>query len=262
MRMFRSAILPCLLLLPLCVTLPAKGLTLGREGTAFSRAVSPFRFSNGTAESRALPMPLAVLFLEQNAAAEKTEESGGDETAQFKHSGSVKMISRLTGLSEDGAYWLAVIINFAIVAGVIVWASKKNLPVVFRNRTSSIQKAIEEARKASEDANQRLAQIESRLGRLDEEISQMRTTSEKEAAAEEERIRSAAMEDAKRIVESAEQEIATATKSARRELTSYAADLAVTLATKQIHVDAPTDQALVRRFASQLSDDGGNGKKS
>ena len=38
--------------------------------------------------------------------------------------------------------------------------------------------------------------------------------------------------------------------------------LAVTLATKQIHVDAPTDQALLRRFASQLSNDGGNGKKS
>jgi F-type H+-transporting ATPase subunit b len=199
---------------------------------------------------------------EQSASSKAKSEDAGDETAQFKHSGSVKLISRLTGLSEDGAYWLAVIINFAIVAGVIVWASKKNLPAVFRNRTASIQKQIEEARKASEDANQRLTQIESRLGRLDEEISQMRATSEKEAAAEEERIRNAALEDAKRIVDSAEQEIATAAKSARRELTAYAADLAVTLATKQIHVDAPTDQVLVRRFASQLSKDGGNGKNS
>jgi F-type H+-transporting ATPase subunit b len=164
-------------------------------------------------------------------------------------------------LSEDHAYWLAILINFAIVVAVIVWASKKHLPAVFRSRTSSIQKSIEEARRASEDANRRLSDIESRLGRLSDEIAQMRLTSEKEAAAEEERIQRAAEEDAKRIVESAEQEIAAAAKAARRELTSYAADLAVTLATKQIQVDAPTDQALVRRFASQLSK-GGNGKKS
>ena len=192
----------------------------------------------------------------------KAEESGSaDETAQFRHSGSVRLLSRLTGLSPDGAYWLAVFINFGVVVVAIVWLSKKSLPAVFRNRTISIQKSIEEARKASEDANRRLSNIESRLGRLSDEIAQMRLTSEKEAAAEEERIQRSAEEDAKRIVESAEQEIAAAAKAARRELTSYAADLAVTLATKQIHVDAPTDQALVRRFASQLAN-GGNGKKS
>ncbi len=186
----------------------------------------------------------------------KPEPAEDNDTAQFKHSGSVKLLSRITGLSEEGAYWLAVLINFGIVAGVIVWASKKNLPAVFRNRTASIQKSIEEARRASEDANRRLSEIESRLSRLGDEIAQMRVTSEKEAAAEEQRIQQAAAEDAKRIVESAEQEIAAAAKAARRELTSYAADLAVTLATKQIHVDAPTDQALVRRFASQLGKDG------
>ena len=193
---------------------------------------------------------------EQNAPANessKPAESSGEDTEQFKHSSSVRLLSRITGLSLEGAYWLAVIINFAIVAGVIVWASKKNLPAVFRNRTASIQRSIEEARRASEDANRRLTQIEARLSRLDDEIAQMRLTSEKEAAAEEQRMQQAATEDAKRIVESAEQEITAAAKAARRELTSYAADLAVTLAAKQIRVDTPTDQALVRRFASQLS---------
>jgi len=187
----------------------------------------------------------------------KADETGSaDETAQFRHSGSVHRLARLMHLSDDAAFWLAVLINFAVIAGVVVWASKKHLPAVFRNRTASIQKSIEEARRASEDANRRLSDIEARLGRLSDEIAQMRLTSEKEAAAEEERIQRSAEEDAKRIVESAEQEIAAAAKAARRELTSYAADLAVTLATKQIRVDAPTDQALVRRFASQLS----NGK--
>jgi F-type H+-transporting ATPase subunit b len=190
------------------------------------------------------------------------EPSGEDETAQFKHSASVQLISKITGLSLDGAYWLAVTLNFAIVAGLIAWFAKKNLPAMFRARTASIQKSLEEARKASEDANRRLAEIESRLGRLDDEILQMRAAAEKEAVAEEERIKAAAAEEARRIKVSADQEIAAALKAARRELTAYAADLAVALASKQIRVDTPTDQALVRRFAQQLSSDSAPGKKA
>jgi len=45
-------------------------------------------------------------------------------------------------------------------------------------------------------------------------------------------------------------------------LTAHAADLAVTLASKQIRVDASTDQALVRRFAKDLASDGAAGKKA
>jgi len=193
-----------------------------------------------------------------NAAPEKTGEE--DETAQFKHSASVKMIAKITGLSLDASYWLAVVLNFAIVAGLIGWAAKKNLPAAFRSRTAGIQKSLEEARKASEDAGRRISEIESRLGRLDQEIAGMKAHSETEAAAEEERIKVAAAEDARRIVESAEQEIVAATKAARRELTAFTADLAVSLAAKQIRVDASTDQKLVRNFAQQLSKDGAPGK--
>jgi F-type H+-transporting ATPase subunit b len=190
------------------------------------------------------------------------KDSGEAETAQFKHSASVKLLSRITGLSMDGAYWLAVGLNFAIVVGVIAWASKKNLPAIFRNRTATIQKSLEQARRASEDANRRLSDIESRLGRLDQEIAEMRAAGEKEAVAEEQRIKAATGEDARRVVESAQQEIAAAAKAARRDLTVFAADLAVSLAAKQIHVDGNTDRVLVRRFASQLSDDGSTGNKA
>jgi F-type H+-transporting ATPase subunit b len=195
-----------------------------------------------------------------NAAPEQKAEE--DESAQFKHSASVRLLARITGLSLENAYWLAVVLNFAIVVGVICWASKKNLPAMFRNRTASIQKSLEEARKASEEANRRLSGIESRLARLDDEIAEMRALSEKEAAVEEERMKTAAVEEARRIKESAEQEIAAAAKAARRELTAYAADLAVTLASKQIKVDPPTDQALVRRFSTQLSADGSGAKRN
>ena len=83
---------------------------------------------------------------------------------------------------------------------------------MFRDRTASIQQAMQEARQASEEANRRLAEIEARLSRLDAEIGGMREAAEKEAAAEEVRIKAAAAEDARKIVESAEQEIAAAAK--------------------------------------------------
>ena len=73
---------------------------------------------------------------------EQAEEGG---TAAFKHSSSVKFVAKLTGLSTENAYWLCIIGNFVIVAGVLGWALKKNLPAVFRNRTASIQQSMAEA---------------------------------------------------------------------------------------------------------------------
>jgi F-type H+-transporting ATPase subunit b len=197
-----------------------------------------------------------------HAVRQSNKEAGEPEDEiKLKHSASVKLVARWTGLSVENAYLLCVLINFAMVVGVVFWAARKNLPGMFRRRTADIQSAMQEARKASEEANKRLADIESRLSRLDSEIASMSSAAEREAAAEELRIKAAAEEDAKRIVESAEQEIAAATKAARRELTAYAADLAVTLATRQIHVDSSTDQALVRNFAKGLgSNTGGPGK--
>jgi F-type H+-transporting ATPase subunit b len=177
---------------------------------------------------------------------------GKDEMAEFKESASVRLIGRLTRLNLQQSYWLSVVLNFVVIAAIIVWAARKYLPGMFRDRSAAIQKAMQEAQMASEEARRRLAEIESRLMKLDGEIGMMRNAAEEEGAAEESRIQAAAEEDARKIVASAEQEIAAAAKAARRQLTAYAADLAVGLARKQIHVDAATDQALVRNFAGQL----------
>jgi F0F1-type ATP synthase membrane subunit b/b' len=89
----------------------------------------------------------------------------------------------------------------------------------------------------------------------------MQATAETEANAEEARIQKAAEEDMRKVVLAAEQEIATAAKQARRELSTHTANLAIALARKQINVDSNTDQVLVRVFASKLAsdndDDGG-----
>jgi F-type H+-transporting ATPase subunit b len=183
-----------------------------------------------------------------------------DEMEEFKQSASVQAIHRITGLSVRQSYWLCMVLNFAVIAGVLIWAGKKFLPGIFRDRTAAIQKAMQEAQKASAEARQKLAEIEARLQKLDVEIGMMRDSAEKEGEAEEARIKAAAQEDAHKIVAAAEQEIAAAAKAARRQLTSHAADLAVGLAQKQIRVDAATDKTLVRNFAGQLGSTGNPGK--
>jgi F-type H+-transporting ATPase subunit b len=199
--------------------------------------------------------------------AEETREATGaeeEEHADLKHAAPIRWLARKTGLSVHGAHLLLIWLNFAIIAVIVFWAVRKFVPGVLRNRSASIQRALEEARAASQDASRRLADIENRLRQLDVEIGRMQATAVKEGDAEEVRMQQAAEEDIRKVVLAAEQEIATAAKQARRELTTHTADLALALARQQINVDSNTDQVLVRAFAAKLAspasrkdDDGG-----
>jgi F-type H+-transporting ATPase subunit b len=199
--------------------------------------------------------------------AEETREATGAEEedhANLKHAAPVQWLGRKLGLNVHQAHMLALSLNFAIIVAIVLWAACKFVPGMLRNRNASIQKALEEARAASQEANRRLAEIENRLRQLDVEIGQMQANAEKEAAAEEGRLQKAAEEDMRKVVLAAEQEIDTAAKLARRELSAHTASLAIALARQQINVDSNTDQVLVRTFASHLSspashkdDDGG-----
>jgi F-type H+-transporting ATPase subunit b len=223
---------------------------------AHSRQVSTASLKQASDDSLTPATPGRQLAHESREAAGEEK----DEMEEFKHSASVRLVSRITGLNLQQSYWLCFILNFAVIAALFVWAGRKYLPGMFRDRTAAIQRAMQEAQKASEEARRKLAEIETRLQKLDVEIGMMRDQAEKEGAVEEARIQATAEEDARKIVASAEQEIAAAAKAARRQLTAHAAELAVGIAAKQIRVDAATDQALVRDFASQLGTSDKSGK--
>jgi len=89
--------------------------------------------------------------------AKETREAEGEEEehADLKHSAMVQRLARLTGLSVHGAHLLALGLNFAIIVILVVWAMSKSVPGILRKRNESIQHALEEARKASQDANRR-----------------------------------------------------------------------------------------------------------
>jgi F-type H+-transporting ATPase subunit b len=188
--------------------------------------------------------------------AKESREAAGEENAQFKYSASVRWFARILHLDEHQMYWVSLIINFGLMGLFFYFLLKSKLPQLFRERTVIIQKGIKEAQAASAEAARRLSDIEARLARLDTEVGEIRTSAEREAAAEEERIRQAAEEDKHKVVQAAETEITAIARNARRELKSYAASLAVDLASRKIRVDDPTDHALVREFVDQLGKDG------
>lgn len=179
-------------------------------------------------------------------------ESEDQEQAAFKYSPAVQGISHITGLPLEGAYWLCVVINFAIVAVLIILALKANLPAMFRGRTQEIQKGMEEARRSSEAARLKLQEIESRLSRMSVEIDDMQKHADAEAKAEEERIRASIAEEKQKILDAAQHEVTQATNTARRDLQKYAVELAVAMAEKGIRVDSSEDKSLVEDFTEQL----------
>jgi F-type H+-transporting ATPase subunit b len=186
---------------------------------------------------------------------EQQLENGGEADA-IRNAPAVRWIARHTGLTNNGAYWLCLGLNFAVIFFAVANLMRKILPGYFQGRTTTIQKGIEEARKMSEDARGRLAEVEGRLSRLDAEIAGMQRDADENAKAEEQRLLAAGEEERRRIVASAEQEIEMAANTARRDLKAYVAELAVQLAEKKIRVSTDTDEALVRAFTAQMGKDG------
>jgi F-type H+-transporting ATPase subunit b len=159
-------------------------------------------------------------------------------------------------LNRDTSYLISLILNFTGIILLFYFLFRAKIPQMFRDRTNFIQKAIRDAQAASAEATEKLKNVEARLAKLDSEVAGFRAEVEKQAAAEEERIRTAAEEDKRRVVESAKMEIDAVARNARRDLKSYAAALAVDIAGKRIKLDERSDNALVREFVDQLGKDG------
>jgi len=224
-----------------------------------SQAAPPAKEQSARTDSQQTPTnPNAAIGEDLSKASEHAvhSEEGHEENAEFKYSAMVARLGRMIGIGPHGMYWVSMALNFLFLALFFWMLLKAKVPQMFRERTNTIQKALQEARAASAEASRRLGDIEARLSKLDAEVSGIRGLAEQEAIAEEQRIRASAEEDKRRVVEAAESQIAAIARSARHDLKSFAASLAVDIAAHKIRVDDNTDQALVRQFVGHLGKDG------
>jgi len=145
-------------------------------------------------------------------------------------------------------------VNFAIVAGLVVWVFGKLLPPVFRKKAETISSAISNATNAKAAADAQLREAETRLANLQKEVVELRAFAERESAAEVARLRAATQSDAQKIAAAAKTEIEAAERAARLELKALAANLAVdgaeTLLVKQLTPKA--QESLISNFVKSL----------
>lgn len=178
-----------------------------------------------------------------------------DPNNEYRKSAAVTALGAKLGMNSDRSATVFQIVNFLLLAAAVGWGLVKFLPKAIRDRNTSIQKHLVDARTATEEARVRLNSVEARLAKLDDEIGAMRAHAEQDIAKEEKRIKASVEDEKKKIVAAAEQEISVATLHAQKQLQQYAAELAIEQAAKKLVVSAETDRLLVQNFAQRLGGD-------
>ena len=159
-----------------------------------------------------------------------------------------------SGTTTERANEIFKWINFVIVAGLIFWTFRKYVIPFFHKNAETISSAITKATAAKAEADRQLREAEEKLAHLQQEVTQLRATSQREGAAEADRIRIISQSDAQKIGLAGKAEIEAAERAARLELKAIAANLAVdgaeALLAKELTPKA--QESLVAAFVKNL----------
>jgi F-type H+-transporting ATPase subunit b len=190
-------------------------------------------------------------------AAAPEKKSDEEQAEVFRLEGPiVKWTAKTFNLQAKSVASIFEFLNFGIVVLALGIPLIKFLPKILKGRSEKVRSDIESARKVSEDAGIRLSAIEEKLAGLDGEIKTIRAQVEAESRQDMDRIHASIAEESARIVASAEQEIGASAAQARRSLRSFAADLAIEQATKELVLTPETDRALIAEFLGDAALDG------
>jgi len=167
--------------------------------------------------------------------------------------------SDVAAAAEEGnkwGFWLEVgkVFNLLLVIAVLVWVARKPLSNFFVSRTQEIRDQLAEAQRARMEAETKLAEIESRMSRLDDEIREIKEAADRESKEEYRRLLAAAEQDADKIVERSRQEIEGITRAAQQELKLQVAELSVQMAEEGIRGEIKDSDRgrIFSRFVAKL----------
>lgn len=166
-------------------------------------------------------------------------------------------VSAAAAGGESGWGWIETIgrwTNLLILFGAIYLFTRVPIRNFLSGRREGIGREISAARAAREAAERQLAEVNARLARLDDELSELRREAEIEAQQERDRMLAQAGEEAEKILSAAGREIEGLTRAARQELKAYAAQLSVQLARVRLEekLDPRAHDRIVDRFIVSL----------
>jgi len=146
-------------------------------------------------------------------------------------------------------------LDFAALAGLAYWAIKKaDLKGTLAARRSAIERMLQEAVQAKEQAEAKLKEYSVRLEQANKEIEGISINMKREGQLEQERIIAEAKVAAARIVEQAESAAAQEVLKAKGELRAEAARLAVEIAEQKItkNITKGDQDKLVGEYISKV----------
>jgi F-type H+-transporting ATPase subunit b len=141
------------------------------------------------------------------------------------------------------------IVNFAILATILVLVLRKPLADFLGARTAQIREELQQARSRETNAEVERKRAEELLASLEGEVQKAKDEARRAALAEKERILKTARQEAVRIRAIANKEIEAEVEAGRRRLFARATELSVELAHKKIAssmTDADRDRLIDR----------------
>jgi F-type H+-transporting ATPase subunit b len=145
--------------------------------------------------------------------------------------------------------------NLAIFIAVMYLLVRKPAREFFAARLAEVRATLDRAAKEKAEAEAKMRELSVRLSNLDAELAEIRTQSQREAAAERVRLESEAKADAEKLRATAQREIEGAKQAALVQLREFTASQAVALAEQQIRRElTPQDDAkLLQRVSEEMS---------
>lgn len=168
-------------------------------------------------------------------------------------------LGTLLPLLAGGGGWLspalAKAINLTVFILLFYFLVRKPIRQAFAHRLTGVRELLQRAALEKEAAVKKMAELNTRLDRLDDELSAIRGRTVEEAAAERARIEAETERDIARLRQTARNEIETARQVALSDLRNFAAIRSVDLAEQMIRQEmTPADDGrLIRRVGEELT---------
>jgi F-type H+-transporting ATPase subunit b len=145
-------------------------------------------------------------------------------------------------------------LNLAIFLAAGIYVLRKPINRALLARRDAIQQELVTAQQERDQALARVAEADSLLGRLDEDVRAVQKQANEEAALEKQRIAASTEREIEKLKQQAQREMETADKLARKELRQFLAEKSVQMARESIRTQMrpEDDTALIRENIGEL----------
>jgi F-type H+-transporting ATPase subunit b len=145
-------------------------------------------------------------------------------------------------------------VNLAIFVGFGIYVLRRPISEALGTRRNAIKQELIDAHQTKERAVAKLAEADSLLSKLDNEVRSIAEHSRQEAESERQRVAAAAARELEKLKQQAEREMETAAKLARKSLREFLAQKSIDVARQRVRgqITPEADRQLIEDSIGEL----------